>query len=107
MTIPYNLNECFEELKVILCEKDLNDFTSDTEEKVVTWHNNLGRWIRNNWGLWEGGPLKDYFQSLELHHPDDMSGVILTSFHRHLNNKPIELEEQIKEYLEFWANQNV
>src|SRR5262249_54668776 len=37
-----------------------------------------------------------------IHHPDDMSGVILDSFWRHLNSKPIELDKQIASYEEYW-----
>jgi len=31
-----------------------------------------------------------------------MSGIILTSFWREANSQPIKLEEQIKEYQDFW-----
>ena len=32
-----------------------------------------------------------------------MSGIILTSFWRHLNNAPINLDEQIHHYRQYWA----
>jgi hypothetical protein len=35
-------------------------------------------------------------------HPEDMSGIILDSYHRHLNNKEIKLDEQIKFYKNYW-----
>lgn len=61
-------------------------------------HFELGMWIRNNWGLWRNSELKNYFVDKGIVHPDNMSGIILTSYHRHLNNKPIDLEGQIKFY---------
>ena len=40
--------------------------------------------------------------NLGLSHADDMSGVILQSFHRYLNEKPLNVEGQIKDYQDFW-----
>ena len=57
----------------------------------------LGLWIRTNWGLWEGSRLARYFNRLEIQHPDDMSQIILDTFWRYLNRKPIELEMEIIE----------
>ena len=59
-------------------------------------------WMRNNWRLWGGSRLSKYFNELEINHPDDMSGIILVSYHRHINNKDIKLQEQIKYYQDYW-----
>jgi hypothetical protein len=67
-------------------------------------HFGFGLWMRNNWQLWGGSRLSKYFNSLEIYHPDDMSGIILVSYHRYLNNKDIQLDEQIKYYKDYWAN---
>jgi hypothetical protein len=32
-----------------------------------------------------------------------MSGIILVSYHRKLNDIPINLEEQVKHYKDWWA----
>ena len=59
--------------------------------------------LGNNWELWkEESTLHQHFEKLGLHHADDMSGVILTSYHRHLNNKDLGLDEQINHYIDFW-----
>jgi hypothetical protein len=47
---------------------------------MFEFHHTVGRWIRNNWGLWSGGPLKDYLEELGFAHPDVMSGIILDCF---------------------------
>jgi len=65
-------------------------------------HRGFGMWIRNNWGLWRDSKLKHYFLDKGVGHPDDMSGIILTSYHRYLNIKPIDLDGQIKKNLEFY-----
>jgi len=114
--IPTNLKECFIVLKE-MAEKTgksvLDDFkNSDTCE----WHHGLGRMLRNNWGLWwaEDWPekynkqeteLHKYMVGLGLHHADDMSGLILTSFQRHLKGEPLDIEGQVAHYQNYWKEQ--
>ena len=56
--------------------------------------------------MWEKDtPLVNSFKVMGISHPDDMSGIILRSAHRKLNNKPIKLSEQVKKYQEYWMNE--
>lgn len=108
--IPNNLLECFEQLDAILIDSEDKDWfkSAEEEEAVAQSHHGLGRWIRNNWGLWsKESKLYDYLFKLELSHPDDMSSVILTSYHRHLNDKELELDEQIKFYIDYWKKNKI
>ena len=103
--IPKNLEDCFEQI---------NSFWNDSiKTQVKIWeeseftgkvHMGFGMWIRNNWRLWGGSRLSKYFNDLGVYHPDDMSEIILDSYHRHLNNKEINLEEQIKYYQNYWES---
>jgi hypothetical protein len=96
------------------CFEQINSFWNDsTKIQVKTWeerefigkvHLGFGMWIRNNWRLWSGSRLSKYFNEMEIYHPDDMSGIILVSYHRHLNNKEIKLEEQIRYYQDYWES---
>lgn len=52
---------------------------------MVEFHLGLGMWIRNNWGLWSDGRLYRAFAKLGLAQPDDMSGLILEEYWRHLH----------------------
>jgi hypothetical protein len=104
--IPKNLDECFIELKKLLTPEQLVEFKSKKEDEIVEYHFSIGRWMRNFWRLWGKSRLKDYFNNLGIYHPDDMSGIILPSFHRHLHNKDIKLEEQIKYYQDWWKKTN-
>lgn len=99
---PTNLEECLYELSKF--PQNLQDLKSKPEEDMIEFHHSVGRWIRNNWGLWTKGPLYYYFLDLGLFHPDDMSSIILTSYHRHLKNIPLRLEEQITKYTTYWEN---
>ncbi|MEW6376459.1 MAG: DUF6794 domain-containing protein [Thermodesulfobacteriota bacterium] len=99
--IPKDLEDCFIELKKMLPLKLIKKIKSK-EFSISEYHLNLGLWLRNNWGLWKGSRLKAYFESIGIHHPDDMSSVILVSFHRHLNDEEIRLLGQVKFYQKYW-----
>jgi hypothetical protein len=100
--IPKNLEDCFKELEKMLPPDLIAEMKTETEDNMVKYHRGLGMWMRNNWGLWSGSRLAKYFNALGIRHPDDMSGIILDSFWRHLNNKPIQLKEQIRYYQNYW-----
>jgi hypothetical protein len=93
---------------VLLLDKVLED---STKQKVLTMtedefisnsHFGLGMWIRNNWGLWRGGKLAKDFNRKGIFHPDDMSGIILTCYYRHIHEQDWKLDEQIAFYQEYW-----
>ena len=110
VTKPTSLSECFKHLEKVLSDSTDATWFKDTDESdaVAQSHHGLGQWIRNEWKLWEeSSELHQYFKKLGLHHADDMSGVIITSYHRHLNEKEIELDSQIKGYIEFWKNNQI
>jgi hypothetical protein len=69
---------------------------------IANTHFGFGMWIRNNWCLWGGSRLSKYFNDLGIFHPDDMSSIILTSYHRYLNGEEIRLQEQIDHIKAYW-----
>jgi|WetSurMetagenome_2_1015567.scaffolds.fasta_scaffold462250_2 hypothetical protein len=98
---PKTLDEC---IAVLRKWPGIDEFKQMDEYYAVdVIHYSTGMWVRNNWGLWSGSPLKSWFNDLGIKHPDDMSGIIFTSLHRVLNGKPIELDEQIAFYKHYWA----
>lgn len=102
--IPKNLEDCFvqidkmlnDSIKIEIKKKTEDDFSADS-------HFGLGKWVRNNWGLWAGSRLSKYFNKMDIYHPDDMSGIIVTSYYRKLTGKEIDLEKQIKFYKSYWT----
>ena len=106
--IPKDLEDCFTQI---------NSFWNDsTKIEVKKWsedefsakvHLGFGMWMRNNWQLWRGSRFTKYFNELGIYHPDDMSGIILKSYHRHLNDKKTRLEEQVKYYQEYWEKAKI
>ena len=106
--LPVDLENSFDALDNTLSPEDIDTIKNMPEDNISSLHMGLGMWIRNNWGLWKKeGPLVKYFNDLGIFHPDDMSGIILTSYWRHLHNQPIELEQQIRYYQQYWEDLKV
>ncbi len=94
--IPKNLDECMVELSRALHPDFLEEIKSGSEADMILHHFGLGLWIRNNWVFCSESRLyKYYFVELGVTDPDSVSGIILDSFWRHLNNRPVKLDEQI------------
>ena len=75
------------------------------DDPLPVLHHTLGRYIRNNWGFWDVNQkteLKAWFSNLGINHPDDMSSICIETYHRMVNAKPIDLENQINLYKIFW-----
>ena len=102
--IPKDLNDAISYLDCNWSEEDKLAFANKNEsEAVAELHFGTGRAIRNNWGLWKGdSKLSKYFNRIGIFHPDDMSSIILRSYHRYLNSKDFKLEEQVKYYEDYW-----
>ncbi len=92
---PRNLDETFLYLNQLFNDTDKYNFmTLPVEVSTVRLHHGLGMWMRNTWGLWGNSELKKFFTKNGVEHPDDMSSIILTSYHQYLNNKPIDFESE-------------
>lgn len=59
-------------------------------EDEDAFHFSLGMWLRNNAGLWSGGPIRDSMSAHGLRHADDMSHVVLEAYVFYLNDQPIK-----------------
>ena len=101
--IPEKLDDCFKQIDVFWNDSVRNAVKNMDELEFVSMaHFSFGMWIRNNWQLWGGSRLSKYFNNMGIYHPDDMSSIIIISYHRYLNNVPIELEDQLQYYYTYW-----
>ncbi len=107
MAIPENLDACYQALDIILSKESRETIKHTNEDGLIIYHRVPGMWMRNEWGLWSGSKLAIWFDSLGIHHPDEMSSIIIKSYWRYLNDKPIALEEQIKFYQDYWNSASV
>lgn len=93
--IPSNVEECVQQM--VNWGSNIEEFKLKAEsDAVASTHHTVGKWIRNEWGLWTGSQLKDYFVKKGITHPDEMTAVIICAFHRHLNGKPLNIESEIE-----------
>jgi hypothetical protein len=102
--IPRNLEECFTELDIIITQADPQDAADFLKESDANkYHFFFGMQIRNNWKLWQPKTvLHEWFKERGIWHADDMSSIILNSYLRVRQGRPIDLEEQIKYYQDYW-----
>lgn len=84
--VPKTVNEAISTLEKILSNEDREYLLKNG---AISMHDSLGRWIRNEWGLWTGSKLKDELMNMNkgLNHPDDMSNYIIEEFIKYWNNK--------------------
>lgn len=95
--IPKDIDDAFQELKRLSNKEGIEKF-KNAEEAVVAkkLHFGLGRWIMVKWHMYDGSRYSHYLRLKGLSYPDDMAKFTIISFHRHLNNKDLEVEARIK-----------
>jgi len=101
--IPKNIEDCFKQINSFWDDSTKTQIKNSSEDKFsANAHFGFGMWMRNNWRLWGGSRLSKYFNDLGIYHPDDMSGIILDSYHRYLTGREINLDEQVEYYKAYW-----
>lgn len=104
ITVPKNLDEAVLYFQQNWSKQELDSFKIKDERDAVTdLHFGAGMWIRNTWVRSDRDTsFTNYFYSLGVYSPDDISSIVFTSLHRTLNNKDIELANQIEPYKKYW-----
>ena len=97
--IPKNLDEALDLLDSLVPEERINEFKNHKDENkaVFSEYFGLGTYLITN--VWKAGGsrLHKYFVEKGIHSHDAIKVLILRSWYRRLNNRPIKFEEQIKE----------
>lgn len=105
--IPENLDQAVRWLKENMPESQQKVISNGNLE-IAAFHHSLGRWMRNNWGLWtKDSKLYTYFERMGIRHADDMSGIILEAFQSGLRNEFFDLKEEVNSRREYWKDQGV
>lgn len=100
------MEEAFHALDSSLDDTQRAAFMHTPERKATAEaHMGLGLYIRNEWFRQGKSPLVGLLTMKGAHSLDDASAMILTSYWRYLNGKPINLEAQGACYIEWWAQQ--
>ena len=88
MKTPTTIAEAYQEFdKLFATDPETKEnFTKLEQAKdVIQYHHTIGRWLRNNWELWQGGALAQLLITWGIKHPDDMSHVLLKGYWNHCN----------------------
>ena len=96
--IPSSLDEAFNRLEKLSPPASIAKFQTG-EELIVAekLHFGIGRWMMVNWNFYGGSRLSHLLKQKGVMHPDDMAQFVLRSFHRKLNNKPLEENALVEE----------
>lgn len=102
--LPKDLDEAVLYFQQQWTKAELDSFKNKPEsDAVIELHRGTGMWIRNNWVYGDRDTaLRNYFKNLGIFAPDDISSIILTSLHRTLNKKDVELQKQVEFYKAYW-----
>jgi hypothetical protein len=96
--IPASLEEAFSRLERLSPPASIAKFQSGEESIVAKkLHYGIGRWMINNWNFFGGSRFSHMLKIKGVVHPDDMAQFVIRTFHRHLNNKPLDEESLIQE----------
>lgn len=102
--IPKDLPDAFSELNKLTSREARSKFLQMGEgDAMVKLHFSLGRWMRENWSLWEGSRLSVYMNKMGATHPEMMSRVIVVAYHRYLTKTDLDLKtliSQVEQYVE-------
>jgi hypothetical protein len=80
---PLTVDEAVRKLLTVLTAEQQERVRQTAAERVlVEFHENMGRWIRNQFGLW--GRNKKLFEATGAGHPDEASMVIIQALWKHL-----------------------
>ena len=99
LPIPKSLDQCFKILGETLTENELLVIKDYPEDSIHS-HNEFryGADFFHAWKLYDGSRLTKYFNKKGLTGSNEIYETILISYHRYLNQLPIDLDGQIKKY---------
>lgn len=104
--IPNTLEEAFASLDQSLNAGERRRFMSLPEDEAVTEaHFGLGMYVRNTWFRSGHSGMIKTFLDAGAGSMDDMSSMVLHSYWRYLNGRPVRLQEQGACYVRWWNEQ--
>ncbi len=96
--IPGSLEEAFKRINKLSPAESRAKFQNAPEKEVCKkLHFGLGRWMIEKWNFYGGSRISHLLKTKGLLHPDDMAQFLLRSYHRFLNELPLEEEALINE----------
>ncbi len=124
VNVPTDLDSAIAIIEKNTSAEDI-EYAKSVSEKQFSGqaHFSFGRNLRNNWHLWwnkklaadhkdtgypqEKPAIVEFFNKHGIYHADDMSGIIVTSFYRHLVGLDRDFDAQVKKYVDFWGKKGL
>jgi len=98
--IPHDIEGCMQQI-----DKLFDDSTKavcqriSKESEAIEFNNKYSETLQNSWGLWTTViSLTKYFYLHGVTSPKDMTLLIFNSYHKKINNQPIDFYRQLSEY---------
>ena len=95
-TTPPELRPVFRALDTLLTAGARDTLRRISSDSLWLYHMSLGMYVRNEFGLWRGGPLADALRARGLRHPDDMSGVVVDAYRQFLRRERVDVDAAIR-----------
>jgi hypothetical protein len=100
---PTTLEDAVEILVSYLEQNDLEYIdNSKCEDVSAELHHSMGRFLRNNWGLWGTNEFTTHMRSLGIFHADDISATVIEALWHHRHDKVFDIEAKKAEYEAHW-----
>lgn len=91
--IPKDLQDALQELDKRMEEDARITFKQFSEEEAAgKAYFSMGRWMMVKWGMEDGSRLTHFFQQNQIGFLEDMVRIIMISYHRKVNQKPLDTE---------------
>jgi len=97
--IPSDLIDAMKTLDKITPEDSKESYAAQSEDFVVErLFFSLGRWLAINWGFYDGSRFSIYLQKLGVDQPDGQKELVMRAYHRHLNDKDLDVRDLVTRY---------
>ncbi len=96
---PKTIAECHIRLDSMLSKEQKSFVKSQKTNDLLKFHFSLGMWIRNEWKLWSDNELSRFYKQKGIDSIDELSFLIIASYHRKLNYPNENLEDNINHTL--------
>lgn len=95
--IPRDIDDAIGKLMELTTPEARKPLTGITEQEMAKkLYFGLGRWMEYNWNFEEGSRFSHYLRQKGLTYTEDKTRFMLIVFHRHLMNKPPDVDNLVK-----------
>lgn len=95
--VPESFVEALDALDAMASENEREAYRNDTVDMGLV-HRQVGMRLRNDWGLWGGSKLKDYFSERGIAHADWISSAIFDGWIERLKTGSFDEDAIVAKY---------